>query len=131
MSNKSKPSPRGTVEPYLLSEFHPLPAHSKQFDHRHYRYAGVSWPLQEFEGLFQMYRHARLCKHLERRFTSGDALIVRYYDANLITTLVPLERRAPILHNGEMHRVFEGDAGDCVLLQLPESFRLSQVSVTD
>lgn len=120
---------KGTVTPYLLSEFCPLPGRSNQFDLKHYRSAGQSWPIQEFEGIFQMYRHARLCRTLERPLATGDILILQYTSLNLISTMVVLDRTAPLLWNGEAHRIFEGDPEERVLLQLPRSLRPDLVEI--
>ncbi len=120
---------KGSVELYLLSEFKPVPAHTSQFDQSHYRPTGVRWPIEEFDGIYQIYRHSRLCQVLEREFGTGDAIVLRYERLNLITTLIPLDQRSPILWNGEAHKVFQGDPDDRLLLQLPKSFRFDRVSV--
>lgn len=100
-----------------------MPGASDQFDTRHYRYAGQTWPLHEFDGIHQMYRHVKLSPYLPRPLGSGDALVVRYHDLNLVTTLVVVDRAAPLLQNGEPHRVFSRDADEPVLIQLPRSLR--------
>lgn len=120
---------RGTVELYLLSEFHPLPGKSDQFDARHYRYAGQTWPLHEFDGIHQMYRHVKLSPFLPRPLCSGDALLVYYHELNLVTTLIVTDRAAPLLHNGESHRVFQREPDEPVLIQLPRSLLFDRVGV--
>jgi hypothetical protein len=120
---------RGTIELYLLSEFHPLPGKSDEFDARHYRYAGQTWPLHEFDGIHQMYRHVKLSPFLPRPLGSGDAILVHYHTLNLVTTLIVADRGAPLLHNGEPHKVYQRDPDEPVLIQLPRSLRFDCVEV--
>lgn len=112
---------KGTIEIYYLSELESVPSDSKSFDANHYRYAGQSWPLQEFDGMFQILRHAQCCHQMERPLGTGDILFIRWDALNLIATLVVLERQATLLWNGEHHKLFVGDADEPVLMQLPRS----------
>lgn len=124
-------SHRGKIELYLLSEFHPLPGCSEEFDARHYRFSGLSWPLMEFDGIHQMYRHVKLSPQLPRQLGSGDALLVHYQELNLVTTLVIVDRQAPLLSNGEPHRVFAREPDEAVLIQLPKSLKFDQEELSN
>ena len=121
---KSSKFDHGSVELFLMSECVSLPDKSSGFTKELYRSTGVVWPYAEFEGPYQMYRHARLLKTLERRFGPGDAMVLKMPVINRITTFVALDRRSPVLWNREHHRIFEAPEGAGeVLLQLPHSFQ--------
>ena len=120
---------RGSIELFLLSECVGLPERSDAFQKELYRPTGQVWPYEEFDGPWQIYRHARTLNNIERRFGPGDAIVIRLFSLNKITTLIPLDRKSPILWNGEHHRIFEQSPGiGEVLLQLPRSFQFKTAS---
>ncbi len=113
----------GTVAPYLLSERHALPDSTEGFDASHYRYGGQTWPLAEFDGVFQLYRYAVACPYLPRPLAPGDMLLVCYRELNRISSLVVMDRRAPLLWNRQRHTIYEGDPDEPILLRLPRALR--------
>ena len=120
---------RGSVELFLLSECVGLPERADHFRKELYRPTGMVWPYEEFDGPWQIYQHARSLRNLERRFGPGDAIIIRLFTVGKITTLIPLDRKAPILWNDEHHRIFEQAPGiGEVILQLPRSFQMEPAS---
>jgi hypothetical protein len=125
----SNPAHKGSVELFLLSECVGLPTRAGGFKKELYRPTGQVWPYEEFDGPWQIYRFAREVRSMERAFGPGDAIVIRFTTLNTITTLVPLSRQAPVLWNGEHHRIFEQTPGiGDVLLQLPRSFQFQTAS---
>lgn len=121
------PSRKGSVELFLIAEGVSMPEVSSGFVRGLYRPTGLVYPYEEFDGPWQIYRFARGLTCMDRRFGPGDAIVVRFSELNRITTLVPLDRKSPVLWNGEKHRLFERTPGvGDVLLQLPRSFQPSR-----
>ncbi|MDF1756173.1 MAG: hypothetical protein P1U89_25525 [Verrucomicrobiales bacterium] len=112
-----------TVEYFLCPETIPLPNKVSGFKFEDYRSTGIVLPFKEFSGPVEAMIHATFMGTLERRFTVGDAFVLRFPAIHRISTFVCVSRRAPLVFQNATLRLFQANNGKGdFALQLPKSF---------